>query len=73
MEKTCPMKTNEYGSNPKECNASRCGWWSSTHEKCAIAAIANNINNENKYSAKELIETYLAGKDLWNGDDEYYG
>lgn len=69
MAKLCPMKTNEHGNNPKECNTDSCGWWSRTHERCAITAIADNINNENKYSARELIEAYIEGKDFWNGDD----
>lgn len=69
MAKLCPMKTNEHGNNPKECNTGSCGWWSSAYERCAIAAIADNINNENKYSARELIEAYIEGKDFWNGDD----
>ena len=69
MRKKCPLTINEYNQIPKDCNTVSCGWWSRTHERCAIAAIADNINNENKYSARELIEAYVEGKDFWNGDD----
>jgi hypothetical protein len=42
MNKTCPMKTNEYGERPKECGTATCGWWCSAQEKCAILILAEN-------------------------------
>ena len=69
MRKKCPLIINEYDQTPQDCGTVSCGWWSDTHKKCAIAAIADNINNENKYSPRELIEAYIEGKDFWNGDD----